>query len=271
MKAEMPLRPGHRARKSNMTQRQRTLMSQEQTASTSSERSWVVIILALIILMAGLYTYRQEQGEQPGRSGQGVVNAYAADERPVLTIIDEPSLTGPEALTSRGPEAPTPIAHTTWSPNERLVRRFYDEVLNHQQFAVIDELFAHHVAYGYDRPLALLSRTDLKAQIDRENNDYTGLTYTIEQITSRGKSVWIDWSASGTPLIWSPADPTSAEAQFWSGHTIWRIINGKIVQMWTSNTDRYMTYQPKYNQAVQFGQLYTIEDVADYQRYLSDR
>ena len=50
----------------------------------------------LIILAVGLYRYSEEQGDQPGRSGETVIVSQATNERPAILLSDADILTGPE-------------------------------------------------------------------------------------------------------------------------------------------------------------------------------
>ena len=125
----------------------------EQTASTStaSEPAWLALALALLVLTAGLYWFSNRQGLQPNRAYQATVEAQSIDERQAELVPDNQILTDSENPTMARSEDLTPTPSR--SPNEQLVRRFYDEVVNQRQYGVMDDLFADQIAYERNGPM----------------------------------------------------------------------------------------------------------------------
>jgi ketosteroid isomerase-like protein len=120
--------------------------------------------------------------------------------------------------------------------NERLVRRFYDDVINQRQLAEMNELFAEDFSYRQSGlTTTRLNLAALKQALRAENAAYAGLQYSIEQVTTNEDLVQVDWSAGGTPLISFEVHPPTGDPQVWSGHSIWQVADGKIIQMWTYN------------------------------------
>jgi hypothetical protein len=119
------------------------------------------------------------------------------------------------------------------SPNERLIRRYYDEVLNGQKWAVLDDLFADQISYRNDIPVTMLSLTALKQMILAESTAYVRLHYSTEQVITDKDLVQVDWWAEGRRPLGEP--------RFWSGHTIWQVVDGQVVGMWIYQNERFLT------------------------------
>jgi hypothetical protein len=54
--------------------------------------------------------------------------------------------------------------------------------------------------------------------------------------------VGVDWSAGGTPLSSLDEYPPIGEPQVWSGYTVWKVVDSKVVQMWTFNVTGPLHY-----------------------------
>jgi hypothetical protein len=97
-------------------------------------------------------------------------------------------------------------------------------VVNRRQLAVMDDLFVVDFVYiPHKSAKEKLSLADLKQQLRDESRTSTGFSYTIEQLTPFGEWVIVSWSAEGTL--------STGVLQTWSGHTAWRVVNGRIAQM----------------------------------------
>ena len=238
MKAQPQPRKLNAKRKSGLPQTERLTIFDAQTASTSpsSEPAWIMVALALVLLTVGLYWFSDRPGDQPDRSVEAADADQSAGERPAAAVTGGQILSDPENRTRPWPEDLTSPPRPSGGRNERLVLRFYDEVLNRRQFALIDDLFADQVAYRRSGPTTMLSLAALKQQLQTDSAYYVGLYYSIDQVTTNGDWVHVDWSAEGTPLLSSTESPLTGEPQFWSGHTIWRVVDGQIVRMWTYTT-----------------------------------
>jgi ketosteroid isomerase-like protein len=205
----------------------RQMFAEEQTASTSisSEQAWLMIALALVVLTVGLYWFSDRHNDQPAWSYEAMVDDQTAAESQNDAATSDLSLSDSE-------NHPMPIG----AQNERLVRRFYDDVINQRQLAEMNELFAEDFSYRQSGlTTTRLNLAALKQALRAENAAYAGLQYSIEQVTTNEDLVQVDWSAGGTPLISFEAHPPTGDPQVWSGHSIWQVADGKIIQMWTYN------------------------------------
>jgi steroid delta-isomerase-like uncharacterized protein len=115
----------------------------------------------------------------------------------------------------------------TAQTNKFLVRRYYEEVLNQRQLAVIDELFSpDFISHpggdlnGYRQA----ARASLTA--------FPDLHVTIEEQVAEGDLVATRWSARGTqqgPFGAIPPTGRSVEVRAMHFH---RFVDGKIVEFW---------------------------------------
>jgi hypothetical protein len=216
---------------------ERSMSFEEQSASTSrsSDRAWLMIALGLVILIVGLYWFSDRKGDQSGGSDEAVVEDQAAGEGSGDAVTIDLISSDQGNRSKPWSEDDNPPAMPISSPNERLVRRFYNEVVNQRQWAVMDELFAEDFTYrqsGLTR--TRLSLAALKQQLRAESAAYVGLYYSIEQVTINEDGDWVsvDWSAGGTPRTSFNTHPPTGTPQVWSGHTDWQVVDGKLVQMW---------------------------------------
>ena len=138
------------------------LWVQEQTASTTpaSEKVWLIVVGALVMLSAGLCWF----SNQPNGSYASLADAQPGSAGTRLRPADDRE--NPAELGLQAPVSATPTPET--SPNERLIRRYYDEVLNRGRIAVMDELFAPE--FGYRPDMTSTKKSDLAAlkSISRE-------------------------------------------------------------------------------------------------------
>ena len=221
---------------SNSRQTDGSMKFEEQTALTSrsSEQAWMMLILVLLVLTGGLYWFSDRQNNQSAWSSEAVVEARTTVARPTEFVSSDQIPPDSEYLTITWPQSLLPEPMPVRSPNERLIRRYYNEVLNRQKWAVMDDLFAGQISYRNDIPVTMLSLTALKQTILAESTAYVELHYSIEQVTAYEDWVHVDWWAEGKPPLGEP--------RFWSGHTIWQVVDGKVVQMWTYDATRPQPY-----------------------------
>jgi ketosteroid isomerase-like protein len=215
------------------------MITEEQTASTStsSEQAWLIIALVLVVFTVGLYWFSMRHNHQPNWSYEALVNDQTNVENPGDAATSTLIQSNPQ--NRRQAEDFTPTSTSIGSQNEQLVSRFYEEVINQGQFAMLDELFAEDFSYRSNRStLTRLNLAALKQQLQAENSAYVGLQYSIEHIVVNNDSVQVDWSAGGTPRITFETHPPTGDPQVWSGHTVWQIADGKIVHMWIESTIR---------------------------------
>jgi len=119
---------------------------------------------------------------------------------------------------------------TTPEQNKRIVRRYFEEVLNQHNLAVIDELFApdfiSHPNMG-DVGLDIYTQA-----IKRSHAAFPDLHVTIEAQIAEGDMVATRWKARGTQQgPFGNIPPTGKEVTVTAMH-FHRLADGKIVEHW---------------------------------------
>jgi len=105
--------------------------------------------------------------------------------------------------------------------NKAIIRKGVEE-LNKRNLAVIDEFIAPDCV-DHTNPLRGLE--DVKQFYTRAFKDFPDLYRTIEDIIAEGDKVWVRFKMTAT-------DPTGKKIEL-STVTIYRIVNGKIVEVWS--------------------------------------
>lgn len=116
--------------------------------------------------------------------------------------------------------------------NKAVARRVFDEVFNQGKFQVADEIYAKDFVNHGERSDWNLVRDQAAARIGKQA--CPDLTITIGQMVAEGDRVSVLWIARGTNTArvgWMPATGAKIELR---GITIWRIVDGKIREEWTS-------------------------------------
>lgn len=113
--------------------------------------------------------------------------------------------------------------------NKALVRRHFDEVWNAGDLALIDELFApdfmvHSEHWGPEGE---------RQWVANARTAFPDIRFTIEAQVAEGDLVVTRWSWRGTHHGTFMEFPATGRAVSFSGITIYRIADGKLVQDWT--------------------------------------
>ena len=117
--------------------------------------------------------------------------------------------------------------------NKAVAMRVFDEIFNHGKFEVADEIYAPDFQnHGLYRSVDL--KIDQEA-VHAEKKAFPDLRMSVEQMLAEGDKVAVLWTFRGTHTGSGyeglPATGTRVELR---GITIWRIVNGRIVEEWSS-------------------------------------
>jgi len=119
--------------------------------------------------------------------------------------------------------------------NKAIPRRVYEEVLNHKNLDLVDELFASdYVNHDPTSPQEMHGPESLKQFFSAYLAAFPDLRFTVEDQVAEEDKVVSRWTSRGTnrgELM--GAAPTGRQIQF-TGITISRISDGKIAEDWTS-------------------------------------
>ena len=122
--------------------------------------------------------------------------------------------------------------------NKELIRRFTEEVWNKGNLDVVYEIFAedyvrHDLRPGNPPPGPAGQKRiamDLRAA-------FPDLHSTVELVLAEGDFVVTRWTAEGTNTgQWGTIPATGKRARF-SGVNIFRIVNGKVIELWNYRDD----------------------------------
>ncbi len=114
--------------------------------------------------------------------------------------------------------------------NKALVRRYFEEVLNKGNLALLDEIFASDSVW---RPIGLPEMRGVEARrqfITGIRAAYPNIHFTIEEMMAEGDKVVLRWTDSGTQTgEWMGIAPTGKRVDG-IGASIFRVSGGKIVE-----------------------------------------
>ncbi|HTG46135.1 MAG TPA: ester cyclase [Actinomycetota bacterium] len=119
-----------------------------------------------------------------------------------------------------------------------LVRRFYDEVWNGGDVEVARDLFAEDYVRHDLRPTTAGAGGAGMAAIARAfRAAFPDLRMTVDVLIAEDDLVAARWTSTGTFTgPWGDVEPTGRRATF-SGVNIFRIRNGRIVELWNHRDD----------------------------------
>jgi steroid delta-isomerase-like uncharacterized protein len=118
---------------------------------------------------------------------------------------------------------------------KRLVRRDTEEIWNEGNFDVIDEIFAPgFVLHDPAAPEQSLGREEYREYVETFRAAFPDARYEIEDILAEGDTAALRYSARATNEgEFMDMDPTGEQVDV-SGMEMYRVEDGKIVEMWTS-------------------------------------
>ncbi len=122
--------------------------------------------------------------------------------------------------------------------NKALVRRFYEEVWNRGNLSVADDIFAADYARHDLRPGNALPGPAGQKKIAADfRAAFPDLHMMIDLIIAEENLVVARWTTEGTNTgQWGNVPPTGKHARF-SGVNIFRIVQGKVVELWNHRDD----------------------------------
>jgi len=117
--------------------------------------------------------------------------------------------------------------------NKAVAMRVFDEIFNQGKFQAAYEIYAPNFQNH-----GLHETVDLKIDQDAvhaEKKAFPDLRMSVQQMVAEGDKVAVLWTFQGTHTGWGyeglPPTGTNVEVR---GMTIWRIVDGRIVEEWSS-------------------------------------
>ena len=116
--------------------------------------------------------------------------------------------------------------------NKAVARRVYEEGIAQGKFDVLDEVYAENfVGHGGARRF---THAEGRAEAEGWRSAFPDLTVTIDLIVAEGDLVAVRWTARGTNTGTGNGLPATGKRVEVAGTAIFRIVDGKIVEEWTS-------------------------------------
>jgi len=147
----------------------------------------------------------------------------------LLSIFAQCFLTGALLMAQT---QPTPDG-SIQARNKALAMRVFDEIFNQGKFQVADEIYAPDFQnHGLHRSVDL--KTDQEA-VHAEKNAFPDLQMSVQQMVAEGDKVVVLWTFQGTHTGsgYEGLPPTGTRVEV-RGITIWRIVDGRILEEWSS-------------------------------------
>jgi len=121
------------------------------------------------------------------------------------------------------------------SRNKAVAVRVFEEIFNQGKFQVADEIYASDfVNHGLHKNFDLQAD---QAAVHAEKKAFPDLTITVDRMVAEGDLVTVVWTFRGTNTAAGYGlPPTGARIEL-RGITVWRIVDGKIREEWTSFDD----------------------------------
>lgn len=122
--------------------------------------------------------------------------------------------------------------------NKDLIRYFYVEVWNKGNLDAADEVFAPDYARHDLRPGNALSGPEGQKRIAGDfRSAFPDLHMDVDLLIAEGDLVMARWTTQGTnTAAWGSVPATGKQIKF-SGVNIFRIANGKVVELWNHRDD----------------------------------
>ncbi|MGO9482079.1 MAG: ester cyclase [Candidatus Kryptoniota bacterium] len=117
--------------------------------------------------------------------------------------------------------------------NKAIAGRVFEEIFNQGKFQVADEIYApNFVNHGLRRNIDL---QEDQAAVHAEKKAFPDLRMTVNMMVAEGNLVTVVWTFHGTHTGsgYDGLPPTGAKIEL-RGITVWRIVDGKICEEWTS-------------------------------------
>jgi steroid delta-isomerase-like uncharacterized protein len=119
--------------------------------------------------------------------------------------------------------------------NKAVAARVFDEIFNQGKFQVADEIYASDfVNHGLHRNFDL---QEDQAAVHAEKQAFPDLKMTVNLMVAEGDLVTVIWTFRGTNTAAGYGLPATGARIELRGITVWRIVDGKIREEWTSFDD----------------------------------
>ncbi|HEY9622852.1 MAG TPA: ester cyclase [Crinalium sp.] len=123
----------------------------------------------------------------------------------------------------------------TSAASKALIYRYYEEVWNQRNLAVLDEIIdLHHVRYETGTVRELVGPDGVKQFIQVFIAAFPDLHFSLEDVVAEGDRVAARWVFQGTHDGYLRDIPPSGHSVMIPGISFARVANNKFVEYWTS-------------------------------------
>ena len=153
----------------------------------------------------------------------------------LLSIFAPCFLAGSSLITPLAQGQPTPDG-LIQAKNKAVAMRVFEEIFNQGKFQVADEIYAPDFRnHGLHQSLDL--KTDQDA-VHAEKKAFPDLRMSVEEMVAEDDKVAVLWTFRGTHTGsgYEGLPPTGTPVEL-RGITIWRILDGRISEEWTTWSD----------------------------------
>ena len=150
----------------------------------------------------------------------------------LLSVFAQCFLTGTLLMTQMAQGQPTPDG-SIQARNKAVAMRVFDEIFNQGKFQVADEIYAPDFRnHGLHQSVDL--KTDQEA-VHAEKKAFPDLRISVQKMVAEGDKVAVLWTFQGTHTGsgYEGLPPTGTPVEL-RGITIWRIVDGRIKEEWSS-------------------------------------
>ncbi len=116
--------------------------------------------------------------------------------------------------------------------NKAIARRDYEEVWNNRNLAAIDDLYEpDHLRHG---GVGESGNAGYRQFVTMYTDAFPDVRFTVEDVIAEGDKVVTRWTAIGTHKGDLPDIPATGTLVTVTGISIYKVLNGKIVEEWGS-------------------------------------
>jgi predicted ester cyclase len=120
--------------------------------------------------------------------------------------------------------------------NKAVVYRYFEEIWNKGNLAVVDQLIAPNVI-GHVAGQQVQGREVLKQRVAMGHSSYTDLSFTIEDEIAEGDKIAVRWSHRGRHTGELMGAAPTGKIVTVTGINIFRLAGGKIEEIWVNSDD----------------------------------
>jgi steroid delta-isomerase-like uncharacterized protein len=118
--------------------------------------------------------------------------------------------------------------------NKALARRWFEQVWNQKDEAVIDELFSPHgKSYGFPDADSVIAGPEAFKSLHRDFcGAFPDLQVTVDDVIAEGNTVAVRWHVTGTHRGNHLGFPASGRPVSMAGSSFFKVENGRFVDGW---------------------------------------